>query len=200
MVIINSNTNKDLQYNQFSGLDRANRCIVDYLFNNAPDLWRLLYYTDKQPLFQPLLTTEQKSNMIAKDYTIDNITTTKNILFITETDETFSVAIPQIRIDIGDVLPINSYQSAVEIIFQIIIPNKLHIIQTEYNDVATRGIAIFRELAKALNGRRIDNSGFNSPLFMNRKAPEGVGRNNGAKKIAFNKHYKGYWVSFSVLI
>lgn len=187
-------------YNMFSPVDNANRVIIDYLFKNSVDLWKLLKYIDNKPLTHKNLSDTQKKQMICKDLFVDGVTTEKNVLFQLNTDEGFSVAIPQLRIEIGDIVAINDYQGFVEIIFQIIVPNKINIIQTSYNDVAYRNIAIFRELVKALNGKQIPNSGFNSPMFINKNAPYGAGRRTGAFKATYNKEYSGYDAIFSVLV
>lgn len=187
-------------YNQFNPILGASRKIVDYLFTKAPNLWKLLYYQDTQPLLQPDLTNTQKASMICKNPAIDSSTATKNILFQLDTEEGMDIAVPQIRIRVGDINPINPYQGWIEVVFRIVVPNKMGLITTEYSDVENRELAIFYELNKALNGSAITNAGFNSPMFMNRSAPDGAGRKTGAFFEGQNKSYSGYWVSYSVLV
>lgn len=187
-------------YNQFIPIQGASRKIIDYLFENAPNLWKLLYYNDSQPLLHPDLTSTQKASMICKNPNIDGATAEKNILFQLDTEEGISVGVSQLRVRVGDISPINPYQGWVEIIFRIVVPNKIGLIMTDYSDVENREIAIFYELNKALNGVVVTSAGFNSPMFMNRSAPDGAGRKTGAFMESQNKSYSGYWVSYSVLV
>lgn len=189
-------------YNQFEALDNATRVIVDYLFNNNEDLWKLLYYIkpNELPLSSPALTPEQKRNMICKDPYATNENVDKNVLFQTVSDEAFSTAIPQLRIEIGDIVPIDPYRAYMNIEFQIIVPNKQDVFVAPYSSVARRSDALFRELAKTLNGVDIPNSMFYSKMFMDRSAGNGAGRKNGAYRQQMNTSYTGRWCTFSVLL
>ena len=166
-------------YNTFAPADNICEAIVNHWFDNLPNLWKLLFYTDRQPLYHDDLTPAQKSNMICKDPTIDGATSSKNILFQKDIDDGISIAIPQIRIRTGDQVPINSYQGYIEIEIQIIVPNKLASIITDFSQVSDRAVQINREITKSLNGKALSESGGNSPLFMNKSAPNGAGRNTG---------------------
>lgn len=190
------------EYNKFVAIDNATRCIVDYLFENNTDLWKLLYYYQNNvlPLSQPNLTNSQKQGMICTDPYATNGNVDKSILFQTVTDEAFSTAIPQLRIEVGDIVPIDPYRGYINIDFQIVVPNKQDIFTAPYNSVARRTDAIFRELAKSLNGVQIPNSMFYSPLFLDRSAPNGAGRNTGSVRQQMNTGYTGRWVTFSVLV
>lgn len=189
-------------YNKFEAVDNATRCIVDYLFNTNEDIWKLLYYYQNNvlPLSQPNLTAEQKQNMICTDPYAINENVDKSILFQTVTDEAFSTAIPQLRIEIGDIIPMDPYRAYMNIDFQIVVPNKQDIFTAPYNSVARRSDAIFRELAKSLNGIVIPNSLFYSEMYLDRSAPNGAGRSTGAYRQQMNTGYTGRWVTFGVLI
>lgn len=189
-------------YNQFAAVDNATKTIVDFLFSNNENLWKLLYYIEPNvlPLSQPALTPDIKRNMICKDPYATNNNVDKNILFQTVSDEAFSTAIPQLRIEIGDIVPIDPYRAFMNIDFQIVVPNKQDVFVAPYNSVARRTDAIFRELAKTLNGVHIPNSNFYSKMFMDRSAPNGAGRKNGTYRQQMNEGYTGRWVTFSVLL
>lgn len=195
-------TTADKTYNQFEAIDNATRCIIDYLFTANEDIWKLLYYYDKNilPLSQPNLTIEQKRNMICTDPYAINENVDKSILFQTVTDEAFSTAIPQMRVEVGDIIPMDPYRAYIDIDFQIIVPNKQDIFTAPYNSVARRTDAIFRELAKSLNGKQVPNSLFYSPMFLDRSAPNGAGRKTGTVRQQMNTGYTGRWVTFGVLI
>jgi hypothetical protein len=190
-------------YNEFSALDSATKKIVNYLFYNAPDLWKLLYYfaPEDLPYSKDDLTDSQKANMIVKtpqEMYDPNVSVNKSVLFQINIDEAFSVARPQIRLEIGDITPADSYRGFAEIVFQIVVPNKQKIFISSYNDMADRSVAIFRELVKALNGKKIPEAGFYTQMFMNKSAQNGAGRKTGAFKEVQNKNYSGYYVVFSV--
>lgn len=184
------------EHSTFENTRNLTRKIVDYLFENANDLWKLLYYTDTQPTFKPDLNSAQKASMICKDYSIVNDTVTKNVLFQTEIDEAFSALVPQLRIEIGDIYPYQAFNSAIQVCFQIVVPNKLQIISTGYSDVDDRALAIFTELCKALNGKYIPETGSKGEIFMNMSAA--YGRQTGASRERNNKNYSGYWVNMIV--
>lgn len=188
------------EYNDFKAIDTATKVIVDYLFSNNEDLWKLLYYIkpNELPLSKPNLTTKQKAAMICTDPYATNENVDKNILFQTVTDEAFSVAIPQIRIEIGDIIPIDRVRAYMYIDFQIVVPNKQDIFVAPYNNVARRSDALFRELAKTLNGIDIPNSGFYSKMFLDRSS--NAGRKTGAYRQQMNKDFTGRWITFSVLL
>lgn len=186
--------------NNVEKLDNFTKTIVDYLMTESPNLWKLLYYTDRQPLIQPDLTLTQKANMICKDPNEDGATANKNILFQLDTEEGIEIGICQLRIKVGDIIWINPYQAWAEILFRIVVPNKLGLIVTNYSQVADRSLAILRELTKALRNNVVPNSTVNSPMFMNRSAPEGAGRKTGAFAEGQNTSYSGYLVSMAVLI
>lgn len=190
----------EVSINNVAKLDNFTKAIVDYLMISAPDLWKLLYYTDKQPLIQPDLTTTQKASMICKDPETDGATASKNILFQLDTEEGIEIGICQLRIKIGDVVWINPYQAWAEILFRIVVPNKLGLIVTNYSQVADRSLAILRELTNAIRNVAIPNSNVNSPIFINRSAPDGAGRKTGAFAEGQNTSYSGYIVSMAVLI
>lgn len=189
-------------YNQFAAVDNASRVIIDYLFKNNEDIWKLLYYVEpkQMPLSLPNLSIEQKSNMICTDPYEVNGNVDKHILFQTVSDEAFSTAIPQLRVEVGDIVPIDAYRAYANINFQIIVPNKQDVFTAPYNSVARRSDAIFRELAKSLNGVNIPNGRFYSKLFLDRSAPDGAGRKTGTYRQQMNNGYTGRWVTFSVLM
>lgn len=189
-------------YCQFNAVDTASKAIVDYLVNNNENVWKLLHFIKPNilPLEQPNLTLKQKTKMICTDPYATNNNVDKNILFQMQVGEAFTIAIPQIRIDIGDIIPIDSYRGYMNIHFQIIVPNKQELFVAPYSNVARRSDAIFRELVKTLNGVYIPNTNFNGKLFLNTSAPNGAGKKTGAFRQQMNDEYTGRWVTFSVLV
>lgn len=192
----------DNYYNRFEAIDNATKVITDYLVRNNEDLWKLLYYIEPNvlPLSQSNLTNAQKAQMICTDPYAINGGVDKNVLFQTVFDEAFSTAIPQLRFEVGDIIPIDPYRAYINIDFQIIVPVKQDIFTAPYNSVARRSDAIFRELVKTLNGVEIPNSQFHGKMFMDRMAPNGAGRKTGSFRQQMNTSFTGRWCTFSVLI
>ena len=181
------------------------RQIVDYLFDNAPDLWRLLYYTDPNiaPLNQPDLTDEQKANMIVsspKEMYDTNISVKKNILFQYAINEAFYGEVPQVRIYSGDKAMIDRERGWCEIIFQIIVPNAQMLCLDNSSPIMDRSDAIASILLSVLQERVIPDSVVNSPMFMNRTAPDGAGRGTGCTKGTANKNFTVQFLTMGVLI
>lgn len=181
------------------------KVIVDYLFENCPNLWKLLYYIEPGDLVleKPELTNAQKRKMIisdAKEMYTTNAAVEKSIIFQDEIDEAFSNAVPQIRIFTGDKWNYDDYRGVCMVHFKIVIPNKqLTFIERE-NPNADRGDYIAYELCNALEQVVIPGLHTNTPLFNNKNAPNGGGRQTGAYKNTFNKNYCGQLLTFGVLI
>ena len=196
------NTNSNERYCQFLAVDTATKVIVDYMLNNNEDVWKLLHFIKPNilPLEQGNLTLKQKTKMICTDVYATNNNVDKNILFQTQVEEGFETAIPQIRIEIGDIVSFDGVRGYMNIVFQIIVPNKQDLFVAPYSNVARRSDAIFRELVKTFNGTYIPNSNFNGALFLNTNAPNGAGRKTGAFKYQMNEGYTRRWVTFSVHI
>ena len=182
------------QYNDFYNLRSVTRNIIDYIVENNQNLLKLLYYGDAEPLSKDDLTIQQIQQMICKNPLVED-TTKKNILFQTEIDEGFSASVSQLRVEIGDIYPVDPHRCALQINFQIVVPNKQKLIVTDISDVDDRSVAIFQELAKTLNGKLIGN--LSSVMFLDRRGTQGG--TTGAYREKQNKNYSGYWVTFVAL-
>lgn len=199
MSVCNSNNER---YCQFTAVDTATKAVVDYLLNNNEDVWKLLKFIKPTilPLEQPNLTLKQKTDMICTNvYAVDG-NVNKNILFQTQVGEAFSTAIPQIRVEIGDIVSFDGVRGYMNIIFQVIVPNKQDLFVAPYSNVARRSDAIFRELVKTFNGVYVPDTNFMGAMFINNGAPNGAGRRTGAFKEQMNDEYTSRWAIFSVLI
>lgn len=190
-------------YNKFSALMDGIQKISDYLIANSQDLFKLLKYIEPTdiPLSKPDLTNDEKARMICSDaitmYDV-NSTTNKNIIFQIDVDEAFWIAAPQIRIEVGDFMAVDSYRGYANINIQIVVPNKQRVFTNGANTVADRSVAIALELIRVLNGAEIPFSSFYGNLFINKSASNGAGRSTGAYRQTQNKGYSGYFLTFSV--
>ena len=190
-------------YNKFQALSNGMKHISDYLVANSQDLFKLLKYIEPTdfPLSKPDLTNAEKAAMICSDavsmYDI-NSTTKKNIIYQIDVDEAFWIAEPQIRMEVGNFVGVNSYTGYADLNFQIVVPNKQRLFNNGANTLADRSVAIALELIKVLNGATIPNAGFLDSVFINKSAPDGAGRNTGAYRQTQNKGYSGYLLTLSV--
>lgn len=190
------------KYNKFKSIRGASYNILNYLMKNNENLFKLLKYIEPSvsPYQQADLTFAEKVDMIATNSYDTNESTTKNILFITELREAFSTNVAQLRVEIDTIKAINSYQGYANIWFQIIVPIVSDVMSATSVTGERRTDAIFLELVESLNGVNIEESGFNSPLFINNQAPSGAGRQTGTYRKQANTDYTQRWVCFSVLI
>lgn len=192
-------------YNKFDALKNGIEKISDYLVLNSQDLFKLLMYIQPTdvPLSMPDLTNSQKASMICSDALQmydPNSTTKKNIIFQIDVDEAFWIAEPQLRIEVGNFHAVDSYRGYAELNFQIVVPNKQRLFTNGSNTLADRSVVIALELIDKLNGKVIPDSGFYTPLFINKGASNGVGRNTGAYRQTQNERFSGYYLTFSVLL
>ena len=183
------------EYNDFSNIRPVTEQIINYLIDkNQQKLLKLLYYGNSIPLEQPDLTMAQMRDMICQDPLNDD-TSTKNILFQTEIDDGFSASVSQLRVEIGNIYPVDAHRAAIQINFQIVVPNKQKLIVTDISRVDDRTVAIFQELAKIFNGTVVGN--LCSPMYLDKKGTQGG--TTGAIREKQNKNYSGYWVTFVAL-
>ena len=192
-------------YNKFTALQTAVAKIFDYLFYNADDMWKLLHYTDPAdyPLLKDNLSAAEKAKMICnspRDYYNSDVVVKKNFLFQKYSEEAHSVAVPQIRMWVDSFRGINPYQGYANICFQIVVPNKQCQYMTGQTVTGDRALSLALSLVQALNGVEIPDSQLHSPLFLDKQAPDGVGRDTGAARERQNTDYKGYILTFAVLL
>lgn len=189
-------------YNKFRPVRGASYKILTYLMQNNENIFKLLKYIEPNvnPYTQPNLTFEEKVAMIAENNYDTNNSTTKNILFITETREAFATNVAQLRVEVDVVKGINSYQGYANIWFQIIVPIVADVMSNTDITGERRTDSIFLELVEALNGTYINDSGFCSPMFINDSAPDGAGRKTGSYRTQANTDYTQRWVCLSVLM
>ena len=182
---------KDNAYNNYSEARILPKKIVDYLFNNVPDLWRILYYpTDPDSNID--LTNSQKAKMICKTSSGD--TSKYNILFQHYNNEAMKDATTQIRLEVMKITGLNRTDAQVRILFQVIVNNKLMIVNTKVSNVDNRAAAIMQILVEALNGTRID--GTKTPLNIDYSQD----RYTGVESVYFNTEFSGYEVIMSCIV
>lgn len=195
---MNNNLCSTASYNTFSNLNLASEKVLDYLVKNSTVFWQLLYYTkiDDRPLDKPPLTTADIVKMIYRPTNIEDSTVEKNILFVFELDEAFSVGKPQVRFKVGSYYGITNDLGCFEFHIQIIVPNHQEQFIAPYSASASRSLALSLELTKILNGLEMIGSKF----VFNKTIEDGIGRNTGFHLQTQNKNYSGYIGTFAMRV
>lgn len=177
-------------YNGYSLTRDLPTIIVNYLFDNAPELWKLLKYSQK-PLDKKDLNNSEKAKMIGKtSFDTDEY----NILFQKYTTDAMIKAKSQVRIYIDKVSSYGRTDALVRIIFQIIVNNNEMMIETPKSKNDKRDVAIMQTIVEALNGVKLDKT--KSQIFVNND----IDRFAGAEQVSYNNNYSGFQLTMDVWI
>ena len=178
-------------YNNYLLARDLPKLIVDYLFNNSPEFWKLLKYS-KNPFDQVELTNKEKNDMICKS----SFNTEKyNILFQKFTPDALLEAKSQVRIFIDDITSYGRTDALVRVVFQIVVNNHEMILpNTPYSEIDKRDVAIMQSIVMALNGVKLEKT--KSQMFINFE----VDRFSGAKQVSYNSEYSAFQLSMGVWI
>lgn len=177
-------------YNDYSLIRDLPTIIVNYLFENSPDFWKLLKYS-QNPLSEPELTNEQKSKMIAKS---SFNTEEYNILFQKYTTDAMIKAISQVRVFVDNVSSYGRTNALARIIFQVVVNNNEMIIHTPISRYDKRDVAIMQTIVETLNGVKLDKT--KSQMFINND----IDRFAGAQQVSYNNDYSGFQLTMDVWI
>lgn len=179
-----------IAYNNYELCRKIPKTIVDYLFDNCPEFWKLLRYS-QEPLSKKDLTAKEKKDMICKD---PFKTEEFNVLFQKYTVNAMIKAKSQVRVFIDDITSYGRTNALVRIVFQIVVNNNEMIINTPYSPVDKRDVAIMQTLVDALNGVKLE--GMKSQIFINVEQD----RYSGAQQVSYNNDYSGFQLSMAVWI
>ena len=179
-----------IAYNNYELCRKIPKTIVDYLFDNCPEFWKLLRYS-QEPLTKKDLTAKEKKDMICKD---PFKTEEFNVLFQKYTVNAMIKAKSQVRVFIDDITSYGRTNALVRIVFQIVVNNNEMIINTPYSPVDKRDVAIMQTLVDALNGVKLE--GMKSQIFINVEQD----RYSGAQQVSYNNDYSGFQLSMAVWI
>lgn len=177
-------------YNDYSLTRDLPTIIVNYLFNNTPDLWKLLKYSQK-PLDKKDLSDSEKAKMIGRtSFNTDEY----NVLFQKYTTDAMIKAKSQLRIYIDKVSSYGRTDALVRVIFQIIVNNNEMMIETPKSKNDKRDVAIMQTIVEALNGVKLDKT--KSQIFVNND----IDRFAGAEQVSYNNNYSGFQLTMDVWI
>ena len=181
----------DNAYNSYMEARTLPKKIVDYLFNNSPDFWKLLYY-ETDPDTKKDLTNTQKAKMICKTSSGD--TSQYNVLFQHYNNDAMKDATTQVRIEIMKIDSLNRSDAQVRILFQVIVNNKLMVVNTKVSNVDNRATAIMQSLVESLNGLKLE--GLKTPINIDFSQD----RYSGVNETFFNSEFSGYEVVMSCIV
>ena len=177
-------------YNDYSMTRDLPTLIVNYLFNNNQNIWKLLKYSEN-PLDGKDLTKKEKAEMICQS---SFNTEEFNVLFQKYTVDAMIKAKSQIRVFIDDISSYGRTDALVRIIFQVIVNNNEMIITTPYSKNDKRDVAIMQEIVKTLNGVKLEKT--KSQIFIDND----VDRFAGAEQVSYNSNYSGFQLTMDVWI
>lgn len=177
-------------YNDYSMTRDLPTLIVNYLFNNNQNIWKLLKYSEN-PLDGKDLTNKEKAEMICQS---SFNTEEFNVLFQKYTVDAMIKAKSQIRVFIDDISSYGRTDALVRIIFQVIVNNNEMMITTPYSKNDKRDVAIMQEIVKTLNGVKLEKT--KSQIFIDND----VDRFAGAEQVSYNSNYSGFQLTMDVWI
>ena len=164
--------------------------IVNYLFDNSPDFWKLLKYS-QNPLSEPDMTNEEKADMICKS---SFNTEEYNVLFQKYTVDAMIKAKSQVRVFVDNISSYGRTNALARIIFQVIVNNHEMMISTPVSKNDKRDVAIMQTIVEALNGVKLDKT--KSQMFVNNE----IDRFAGASQVSYNNDYSGFQLTMDVWI
>ena len=164
--------------------------IVNYLFDNSPDFWKLLKYS-QNPLSEPDMTNEEKADMICKS---SFNTEEYNVLFQKYTVDAMIKAKYQVRVFVDNISSYGRTNALARIIFQVIVNNNEMMISTPVSKNDKRDVAIMQTIVEALNGVKLDKT--KSQMFVNNE----IDRFAGASQVSYNNDYSGFQLTMDVWI
>lgn len=179
-----------IAYNNYKLVRDLPTIIVNYLFDNSPDFWKLLKYS-QNPLEEKDLTNKEKTQMIAQS---SFNTEEYNVLFQKFTSNAMLKAKSQVRVFIDNVTSYGRTDALVRVVFQIVVNNSEMIVQTPYSLYDKRDVAIMQTIVETLNGVKLDKT--KSPIFINND----IDRFAGASQVSYNNNYSGFQLTMDVWI
>lgn len=177
-------------YNNYYLIRDLPTIIVNYLFENSPDFWKLLKYS-QNPLSEPDLSNKEKAEMIGQS---SFNTEEYNVLFQKYTVDAILKSKTQVRIFIDKVSSYGRTNALARVIFQIIVNNNEMMINTPLSANDKRDVAIMQTIVQTLNGIKLDKT--KSQMFINNE----IDRFAGAEQTSWNTDYSGFQLTMDVWI
>lgn len=171
---------QDKSYNTYKEFPAMGIKIIEHLFSNNEDIWKLLKHNSPDALQKPNLTIGEKRALI---YTGEGVQTEFRIFRQPFIEDVFEDVVAQLRVYNSMLLPINRVHGVIDFCFEIVVHNKIIAIEGGY---LNRMEVILQQLIGALNGTEIGGVG---KFFFNQ---EGQYTNRAQLMIYNNRNYVGY--------
>lgn len=172
-------------YAQYSSYDQISNNCIEYLINNNEDIWKMLKYTDNDPLSNPNLTKAEKQALV---YSGQPDTTEFRVFLDRGQDDALTKTQCILKISPYSITPVNHTNGRVSVLFEVYCNYKInHIVASEY--YTTRIDSIIKNLIQTFNGADIVGLG---RLFLNKKQSY----DNGVKSYGAAP-WKGSWLIMS---
>lgn len=178
-------------YNDYIGVRKLPSDIMDYLFNNCDELWKLLYYKG-DTVGKENVPVSEKRKMIAKS-SGDNLDEYQ-VLFQFFTSDSSSKANSQLRIQIISAESTNRTNVLCRVGIQCIVNNKNMIVSTDKSPIDNRALAMAQAVIQCLNGQRMETA--KTPLNIDKS----IDRYSGITKYDFNNNFSGYIITMSCYV
>lgn len=172
-------------YAQYKAYDQLSNNCVGYLIENNEDIWKLLKYTDNDPLSHPNLTKSEKRSLI---YGGQPDATKYRVFFDRGQDDAMTEMECILKISPYTIHPIDYTNGIVSMLIEVYSGYKInHINAGEY--YTTRVDCIIKNLILTLNGSEIGGLG---RIFLNKKQSY----DNGTKPYGLAP-WRGSWLIMS---
>ncbi|WP_418583381.1 hypothetical protein [Holdemanella porci] len=178
-------------YNDYIGVRKLPSDIMDYLFNNCDELWKLLYYKG-DTVGKENVPVSEKRKMIAKS-SGDNLDEYQ-VLFQFFTSDSSSKANSQLRIQIISAESTNRTNVLCRVGIQCIVNNKNMIVSTDESPIDNRALAMAQAVIQCLNGQSMETA--KTPLNIDKS----IDRYSGITKYDFNNNFSGYIITMSCYV
>lgn len=178
-------------YNDYMGVRKLPSDIMDYLFNNCDELWKLLYY-EGNTVGEPPVPNSEKKKMIAAG-SGDNLDKYQ-VLFQFFTSDSSSKANSQLRLQVISAESTNRTDVLCRVGFQCIVSNKNMIVGTDESPRDNRALAMTQAIIQCLNGQKLEST--KTPLNIDKS----IDRYSGISRYDFNNNFSGYNITMSCYI
>lgn len=194
MDVINDFKQTDItggSYNDYLGVRKLPANIMNYLFNNCDELWKLLYYNDSV-VGKDNVPNSKKKAMIetSSSGNSDNY----QVLFQFFTGDSTSEADAQLRIQIISAESENRTDVLCRVGIQCIVENSNMIIATDVTPLDNRSLAMAQAVIKSLNGQKIESA--KTPINIDKS----IDRYSGIVSYNFNSSFSGYVITMSCYV
>jgi len=178
-------------YNDYLGVRKLPSVVMNYLFNNCEELWKLLYYSGDTIGKENVQNSIKKSMISTGSSSGDE---NYQVMFQFFTKDSTSKANSQLRIQVISAESTNKTNVLCRLGIQCIVENGNMIIATDEARLDNRALAMAQAIIKSLNGQKLENA--KTPLNIDKS----IDRYSGVVKYDFNSSFSGYNITMSCYV